>query len=436
MQAPGKYFSTPVYCTGNEAETKMENRIFGWCKPKTVSSSDNTMKQFIKSFILAGFISAHFALFAQTADSPDPATQPEKVADGVVFQFGDTTLKLEVWGDNVVRVVSAKDRAFFAHSSPATEVRQKLKAIWKLATDKTAVTLSTAKLRVRVDFATGAVSFYDAEGQPILAEKTGGRIITPAEVQGENTFHVSQQWEANTDESLYGLGQLQFGTVDIKGYDLDLWQHNTCVVVPLLVSSRGYGVFWDNLSYTRFGDLRPFEPIPAEDLIDTTGQPGGLTTGTFTAADPEQLQNSRVTNVIVATRAGRGGGSRGGASRTRWVGEVVAPVTGEYQFRTYSNGGIKMWLDGKLVIDHWRQSWLTENDQIKVRLEAGHHYSIKIEHGGDQASTMRLTWKTPTADDSTSLWSEVGDGVDYYFISGPTIDRSSRATASSPARPR
>ena len=376
------------------------------------------MKPFIKSFVLAGFISAHCSLFAQPLSGSNPATQPEKVADGVIFRFGDTTLKLEVWGDNVVRIVSARDRSFFAHSSPATEVRQKLKAGWKLATDKTMATLSTSNLRVRVDCATGAVSFFDASGQPILAEKAGGRAITPAEVQGESTFHVSQQWEANTDESLYGLGQLQFGRVDIKGYDLDLWQHNTCVVVPLLVSSRGYGLFWDNLSYTRFGDLRPFEPIRAADLIDATGQPGGLTTGTFTAANPEQLQNSRVTNVIVAARGGRGG-----TIQTRWTGEVVAPATGEYQFRTYSNGGIKMWLDGKLVIDHWRQGWLTENDQIKVRLEAGHHYPIKIEHGGDQANTMQLTWKTPAADDSTSLWSEVGDGVDYYFIYGPTVDK-------------
>ncbi len=224
------------------------------------------MKPSIKYLILSGFIIAICSSVAQPDGSTNPLPRPEKVADGVVFQFDDTYLKLEVWADNVIRVVSAKDPAFFAHSSPATEVRQKVKTSWKLATDKTAATLSTAKLRVRVNLTTGAISFLDASGQPILAEKAGSRAITPAEVQGEQTFHVSQQWEPNADESLYGLGQLQFGTVDIKGYDLDLWQHNTCVVVPLLVSSRGYGVFWDNLSYTRFGDLRPFEPVPAEDL--------------------------------------------------------------------------------------------------------------------------------------------------------------------------
>jgi len=377
------------------------------------------MKTYLKHLILISLIFAAGYLPAQT---PQPA-KPEKAADGIIIPVGGSFLKVEFWSDSIVRVVSGKDRAFFSHDTPATQVRQQEKTKWNLATENNVATLTTAKLQVRVDLVTGAVSFFDAKGQPILAEKNGGRQITPAEVQGEKTFHVEQQWAPNADESLYGLGQLQFGITDIKGYDLDLWQHNTCVAVPLLVSSRGYGVFWDNLSFTRFGDLREWQTIPANCLYDATGKPGGLTTGTFTEASPDELQNSRVTNVINAGRGARGGGGRGGGTRTRWAGEVVPPTSGIYQFRTYSNGGIKMWLDGKLVVDRWRQNWLTENDQVQIQLEAGHHYAIKIEFGGDQATTMQLTWKTPPPDDSTTLWSEVGDGVDYYFIYGPAIDR-------------
>ena len=370
------------------------------------------MKLSFKHVLLAGFLFAGINSFAQPA-------KPEKVADGVIVRVGDTFLKAEVWGDNIIRIVCAKDRAFFSRSTPATQVRQKEKSKWDLATSGDETVLRTPDLAVHINLTTGAVSFFDTSGRQILAEKTGGRGLTPAEVQGEKTFHVAQRWEPNTDESLYGLGQLQFGVTDIKGYDLDLWQHNTCVVVPLLVSSRGYGVFWDNLSFTRFGDLREWGPVPAQCLFDASGHPGGLTTGRFATADPEQLQSSSVTGDIIATGGGRGGRD----SRTRWVGEIAPTTTGEHQFRLYSNGGIKMWLDGRLVINHWRQGWLTENDQIKVRLEAGHHYAIKIEHGGDQATTMQLSWKTPPPDASTALWSEVGEGVDYYFIHGPAIDR-------------
>lgn len=376
----------------------------------------NVTKSLAKYSILIALIIAANFLPAQTVKP----VRPEKVADGVIFDIGDTFLKLEVWGDNIIRVAAANDPGFFNHSTPATMVRQKIKTKWKFTVANNVATLRTAKVQARVDLTSGQVSFFDAKGKPVLAEKNGGRRIIPAEVQGVKTFHVEQQWEPKADESLYGLGQLQFGITDIKGYDLDLWQHNTCVVVPLLVSSSGYGVFWDNLSFTRFGDLRDWEPIPTHCLYDATGQPGGLTAGTFTTANPAKLQNSRVTGVLGDIRAGRGG--RGGGW-TRWVGELVPDSTGEYQIRLYSNGGTKMWLDGKLVVDRWRQGWLTENDQVKIRLEAGHHYAIKIEHGGDQASTLRVSWKTPPPEDGATLWSQVGDGVDYYFIYGPSADK-------------
>jgi alpha-D-xyloside xylohydrolase len=360
------------------------------------------------AILAAGLLSTHAAPGA-----------PEKVADGIVVPLPDTFLKVQVYADNMVRIACAKDRTFFDRQSVVTEPKRAVKTAWSLKTENGEAILATARLQVHVNLDTGAVSFFDATGKPILAETPDGRTITAAEVQGEQTFHVRQQWEPNADESLYGLGQRQIGIIDIKGYDLDLWQHNTHVVVPFLVSSRGYGIFWDNLSHTRFGDLREFEPIPPGSLIDASHQPGGLTAGTFTTDNPDQLEDGHATSQIAISARGRGAASLW----TRFQGELVPPTTGDYQFKTYSNGRIKMWLDGKVVVDHWRQGWLTENDQIKVRLEAGRHYAIKLEYGGDEAKTMELTWKTPDPDENTSLWSDVAGGVDYYFVYGPALDQ-------------
>jgi alpha-D-xyloside xylohydrolase len=360
------------------------------------------------AILAAGLLSTHAAPGA-----------PEKVADGIVVPLPDTFLKVQVYADNMVRIACAKDRTFFDRQSVVTEPKRAVKTAWSLKTENGEAILATARLQVHVNLDTGAVSFFDATGKPILAETPDGRTITAAEVQGEQTFHVRQQWEPNADESLYGLGQRQIGIIDIKGYDLDLWQHNTHVVVPFLVSSRGYAIFWDNLSHTRFGDLREFEPIPPGSLIDASHQPGGLTAGTFTTDNPDQLEDGHATSQIAISARGRGAASLW----TRFQGELVPPTTGDYQFKTYSNGRIKMWLDGKVVVDHWRQGWLTENDQIKVRLEAGRHYAIKLEYGGDEAKTMELTWKTPDPDENTSLWSDVAGGVDYYFVYGPALDQ-------------
>ena len=340
-----------------------------------------------------------------------------KQPDGIVLQTGEGTLRVQVLAENIIRVTFAKSAILFSRSAsavlPYTPVVK-----WGLTEAGGEIAMTTARLRVRVVRNTGCVSFLDAAGRPILAESTGGHGVESAEVQGERTFHVRQLWQANADESLYGLGQQQKGTLDIKGYDLDMWQHNTNVVVPLLVSSRGYGIFWDNMSYSRFGDLRPFTPIPAENLLNSAGQPGGLTMTPMDGSAPPA--------TVSAVEVGRApGGGRGGARPrdTRWEGSILAPDTGDYQFKTYSNGGIKVWLDNRLVIDHFRQSWLTDDDQVKVQLAANQRCAIKVEWTAEQGSTLRLTWKTPSAEAGKfSLWSEVADGVDYYFVYGPKLD--------------
>lgn len=340
--------------------------------------------------------------------------QIQNLPDGVILQMPDYLLRVQVMSDSVVRIAAAKDAKFFSRSSIDVIPHSALTRGWKSSVAPSSITLSTSKLRVHIDRATGVVKFQDANGNQILTESES-RKIEPANVQGEDTFHLTQRWNANPDESLYGLGQQQLGMVDIKGYDLDLWQHNTNVVVPFLVSSKGYGILWDNTSYTRFGDLRQFEPIPANNLLDSQGQAGGLT------VQPMDNSASASKTADIELNVGFSAGAPR-PRNTRWEGSIEAPVSGEYQFQTYSNGGIKVWLDNKLVIDHWRQGWLTSNDQIKARLEVGHRYAVKIETDSEQQSTLKFLWKTPATNYDTSLWSEVGDGEDYYFVYGPKID--------------
>ena len=213
------------------------------------------------------------------------AAVPEKQADGIVVALHDGFLQIKVCHDSIIRVAFSRDRSFFDRRSFSVAPAPHSTPTWQLRSSPNQATIKTAKLTVRVNLSSGAVTFLDPSGKPVLAEKNDGRSLTPAEVQGEKTFHVQQQWQPNPDESLYGLGENQLGLLDIKGYDLDLWQHNGTAVVSFLVSSRGYGILWDNSSYTRFGDLRPFEPIPAAQLFDASGKPGGLT-GSYYAWKP------------------------------------------------------------------------------------------------------------------------------------------------------
>ncbi len=307
---------------------------------------------------------------------------------------------------NIIRVAYAPDSAFFARPTLATAAKRCVPTAWRVARDAAlgTATVTTPQLSVGIDLKTGAVQFRDLANRVILAERPGGRTLVPAAVVGEGspTFHVQQQWEPNPDESLHGLGQHQNDLINIKDFDLDLRQYNTEIFIPFLVSSRGYGLFWDNTSFTRFGDLAEAVPLPG-------------VTGLY-APDAPAPGSQKVTEP--------GDVATGGTGTVDWTGTVTPPVTGDYTFRTYSCGDIKLRVDGKLVIDHWRQGWLPNEDVARVRLTAGHPVVVRLQWTRDiGVNILRLLWKPPVASRATSLWSEVGDGVDYTFVYGPNLDR-------------
>jgi alpha-D-xyloside xylohydrolase len=332
---------------------------------------------------------------------------------GISLPVDGGVLQVECVTNRIVHVTYRKEAAA-THASLVVLPQTPQSQPCVNSSDANAMELRSSSLRVTVDRSSGRVRFLRAGGEEILAERAGPRV-EPATVMGERTFHVQQQWQGHGDESLYGLGQQQLGVVDIKGLDLDMWQHNTNVVVPFLVSSRGYGILWDNLSYSRFGDLRPFEPVPANLLLNEQGTAGGL--GVLAAGSkggPFQTPDIRIDLPS-------GAGARG-LKNLRFAGFLEAPGSGQYQLKTYSNGGIRVTFDEKVIIDHWRQGWLASDDQVRVDLKAGQRYPIVIETDAEQQSTMRFLWKTPAPDPATSLWSEVGDALDYYFVYGPSPD--------------
>jgi alpha-D-xyloside xylohydrolase len=354
------------------------------------------------------------ALSARMQRATD-AARAEKLPDGVRVQTKDGFLSLRAISDSIVRVTFSPTREFTG--DPMTVLAAAASAPASTTTVEEGAgraALSTAKLRVTVG-PDSAVTFADRNGRTILAETPGGRTVEAATVQGEPTHHVRQAWQTGVDESLYGLGQRQEGTLDIKGFDFDLWQRNTVVYVPMIVSSRGYGLLWDNTSPSKFGDIRPFEAIPALQLVDMSGKPGGLSEGTFASGAAEVTATTTAANLSFNIT-----GAEVGPLARGWQGQIAVPVTGDYQFQTYSNGHTIVSLAGKTEIDHYKQNWATEYDQFKVHLVAGRRYPFKITNR--LGTTLRLTWKTPSPKPMTSMWSESGNGIDYYFLYGPEID--------------
>ncbi len=123
---------------------------------------------------------------------------------------------------------------------------------WSSREEPGVVVLSTSSLQVKVELSSGKIQFLDAEGKILIQEN--GREIVPATVIGEKVRSIRQKFILSPDEALYGLGQHQEGNMNLRGKTVDLYQVNMKVSVPMLVSSRGYGILWDNYSLSKFND--------------------------------------------------------------------------------------------------------------------------------------------------------------------------------------
>ena len=141
------------------------------------------------------------------------------------------------------------------------------------------ITVSTEEVKASVLASTGEVWFADKDGKLILQEnKGGGKTFTPIEVEGTKGYTVCQVFESPEDEAFYGLGQHQADEFNYKGKNEELFQYNTKVSVPFVVSNKNYGILLDSYSFCRFGNPNDYSQLNRIfKLYDKTGQEGALT---------------------------------------------------------------------------------------------------------------------------------------------------------------
>jgi alpha-D-xyloside xylohydrolase len=115
------------------------------------------------------------------------------------------------------------------------------------------IALVTRKLKLAVSKKDSVIVFFDAAGKKLTQEND--RSLTQAEVNGEKTYRLerfSNMWD--TQEAFYGLGQHQGGVWNWRGESVEVSQDNTNISIPFLLSSSGYGIFWNNASRSRFNN--------------------------------------------------------------------------------------------------------------------------------------------------------------------------------------
>jgi alpha-D-xyloside xylohydrolase len=397
-------------------------------------STTGTLLRFALAAALAGTSGAALAAGSfrktDTGIVVTPDSGPEKA------------VRLQVYGDAIIRVTATPSASLDLPASYVVTAKPQPRS-FSVTEEAGKVTLATEKVRATVDLSNGNVSFTDAGGQVDLAE-TAPATFTPVTVEGTKLLATRQQFNRGTDEGLFGLGQHQNGQMNYNGEDVQLVQHNIAVPVPFLLSTRNYGLLWDNNSISRFGNPKPYglagDGSDGLQVTDAQGRPGW--TAQYYLGDRLAVtQNEQTVNyqyirdqakwpaaAKAQTVAGNSGQNTAGVAvqtqRVVWTGKVTPNASGLHRFRLYSSSYAKVFVDGKEVLNRWRQNWNPWYHNFDVPMTAGRAADIRIEWEPNAGYiALQHSDPLPEADrHSISFASDAGRAVDYYYVGGQDMD--------------
>src|SRR5215469_7113578 len=199
---------------------------------------------------------------------PNPVANVDRRPDGIVFGLQTGALRVQVCTDSIVHITYSPVASF--PNPPEYLITQ---TVWA-ATNFTiqdgpdAVTISTGRMRVVVNRRDSTLAYSDASGRKLVQE--GPNTLTPVTVNGEKTYHAEAfigLW--GSTEAFFGLGQHQSGVWNYHGESVDIAQDNTNISVPMLLSSNGYGIFWNNASRSRFNNRFVHAMYITSEVADT-----------------------------------------------------------------------------------------------------------------------------------------------------------------------
>jgi len=202
-----------------------------------------------------------------TAPNPVIDFQKEPV---VLIRQERGILRLQVCSPAIIHLTYSPTADF--HEQPNTVIVKTSwpPSDWKIDESTDALTLTTTQLKVVIDRKTGSITYSDSSGHVLLHDES--KTMTPVRVNGENTYSAEDYMTLGgygSTEALYGLGQHQAGVWNYRGESVDLSQDNANVAVPLMVSSLGYGLFWNNTSRSRFNNRFEHALYVSSEIADT-----------------------------------------------------------------------------------------------------------------------------------------------------------------------
>ncbi|WP_303318063.1 TIM-barrel domain-containing protein [Flavivirga abyssicola] len=190
--------------------------------------------------------------------------------NGVVVDFSKTDnfpkgikTSINVLSPTIIKITTGKTDSILNIPSLIVNEFVKKPVDFNIKETSQYLEVSTDSLIVKLNLANGAINFTDKNKTVLLTES--GKEISPFKNQivGQQNS-IKQNFSFSKNEVLYGLGQQNKNTLNIRGQKFILDQQNTKISVPVILSTKGYGLYWDNYSRSTFDDTSDTTYIASE----------------------------------------------------------------------------------------------------------------------------------------------------------------------------
>ena len=175
----------------------------------------------------------------------------QKTDSGLKFSNDNMNVELKLYGENTIRIIKYPLGKSFEKNSLSV-IKKEEKSKFSVSESKNIISLKTNDLNIFIDAKNGTITYKSVSGKELLKEV--GSDFQPFNDAGNQTYSVSQSFQLEKDEPIYGLGILQNGKMSQRNTNVKMIQNNTWDFVPFFQSVKGYGIFWDNYSPTQFTD--------------------------------------------------------------------------------------------------------------------------------------------------------------------------------------
>lgn len=204
---------------------------------------------------------------------------------GLHIETSDGTLQLIAYSATIIRVRYARESSSAARESLMIMSQPLPGVAYKVQETARMLIFATPAIEIQIHKETAAFVYVDRQGQVLTREpERGGKTLTPTlvvrsifdeitervDVEGADgarvkvegvkqefdrqAYHTKLEFVWSEGEALYGLGSHEEGFLNLRGTHQDLYQQNLKVVVPMLVSTNGYGILLDCYSLMTFHD--------------------------------------------------------------------------------------------------------------------------------------------------------------------------------------